>query len=361
MTSSAINSTTYYENIPTALSSLLLMILSCIILICLFIHTIYKFFYEDVSEHIVLPKDASSSSLSPRSSLTPISSLKSMKRKRSNSGSITTRARIPSLIDRMKTNTRTSSNLNTNISHHNLQNKQNNISFSIAAFTISYLLWAVIYTLINSIVRILMIFFDVDVSCNLAEYLSVIIVLYKYSLYLIFIVRLHKVFVGKYVCIVEKQLKRYTNDFQRFSFVLFFENIFAIKIFCYIFFCYKFFAIFFIFLVLNSSSDSKNMKIFALCSGIFITAGLINFLLHTLAQIKKNDGKCSNRDMSYFGPVLPAIIIDSCINLTLLFLFIQKLAIVKPTTIPSFVCCTVCCFTHPSTNKHSICLLTTGN
>lgn len=154
----AINKTVYFDSEAEAIITLIVTIVAALISGCMFIHTGYKFYVEDISH--ALEDDFISSN----------------ERRKS-------RAKLPSL----------NGNDESHLSHHK------EIHEAIAFLTILYLFSGVSYTFTQSIIRIITIFFDYKLSCETNEYLQLMVAIIRSMLYLLFLSRLYLTFLGSHL------------------------------------------------------------------------------------------------------------------------------------------------------------------
>lgn len=253
-----ISSTIYYSSIEEAITTFSIMSITTTISLIMFIHTIYKFFCEqiplfdgDVVESKEHSKSGSSTAVTGRG--------------RSSSA---TRSHVPSLSKTRGSRTRNSLRGGSKPAH------SKEISFVIAGLTMGYLFLAAIYTFINWIIRLLMIFFEVNISCDALGYIQFIYVLIKVSFYVLFIVRLHLTFSGS-----------------------------------------------------NLAVKPRTLIIICVASVTCLVAAFIYFLFDVSSQYEAADNDCSqNANFNFVRAILPAVIVDTLTSIILLYLFIKKLS-----------------------------------
>ena len=142
---------------------------------------------------------------------------------------------------------------------------------AIALFTVLYLFSGCSYTVTQSIIRIITIFFGSNTSCYLHEYLQFVVALTRSMLYLLFLSRLYLTFLGSHLA-----YKKWTLIILGITILL--ANIGAI----------------------------------------------IFWIIDTSNQIRNNQGQCSNIDYTFTS--MTVILVDSLINIVLLYLFVHKLS-----------------------------------
>eukprot|EP01084_Bolivina_argentea_P001500 2761_1 len=182
-----ISSTIYYRSLTEALLTFIIMTISTSITTGIFIHTIYKFFCEKIAifdgEVIDTKKIKKTNEEEPTESHT-----QSARRLSQRPNSLVTRSRGGSKSSSQPTHSK-------------------EISFIIALLTICYLLTASIYTFINWLIRLLMIFFNINFSCYVLGYIQISYILIKISFYILFIIRLHLTFQGSNLSVKPLYLK----------------------------------------------------------------------------------------------------------------------------------------------------------
>ena len=248
-----ISSTIYYSSIPEAITTFSIMSVVMIISLIAFIHTIYKFFCEEIA----LFEDDDQTHSETRTNIG-----------RGRSGSSSTRSHVPKLSSTGR-RSRTMRGSQISKPRHSKE-----ISFLIAGLTMGYLFCATLYSFINWIIRLLMIFFQVNVTCYALGYVQIFYVLLRISFYVLFVVRLHLTFSG-------------------------------------------------------SSMAVKQSVLIMICafSIISLIIACIYFLFDVLKQYKNAGNDCSeNKDFNFVRPLLPAVIIDTTTSIILLYLFINKLS-----------------------------------
>eukprot|EP01083_Nonionella_stella_P296982 1008751_1 len=239
-----ISSTIYYDTIPEAITTFIIMTAAAFVSLLTLVHTIYKFFCEQLNLNELKGDQSPSIDVQPDTI-----------RGRSNSA---TRSHIPSRGGSFQ-----------HKPHHSKE-----ISFLIAALTLFYLLSASLYTFGNWLIRLLTIFFSVDIGCAALAYIQIGYVLIKISFYVLFIARLHLTFDGTNLAVKPLLLK-------------------------------------------------------LICAGsiTLLCLAFVWFLVDVERQFKAAGYNCSsNADLNYFRPLLPAVIVDTTTSIILLYLFINKLS-----------------------------------
>eukprot|EP01083_Nonionella_stella_P103260 294749_1 len=144
---------------------------------------------------------------------------------------------------------------------------------AIALLTMLYLLTNLAYTFTQSTIRILTMFFNSHTGCLLNEYLQIIVAATRSMLYLYFISRLYLTFMGSHL---------------RYSF--------------------------------------RTMLLLTIVIFVANFGAITFWILDTSRQIEDNNGSCSAKDMDYTYPATVVVVVDTVINIVLLYLFVHKLS-----------------------------------
>mmetsp|Transcript_52495 Transcript_52495/g.86907 ORF Transcript_52495/g.86907 Transcript_52495/m.86907 type:complete len:598 (+) Transcript_52495:160-1953(+) len=266
---SDISSTIYYSSVSEAITTFIVISVATVVSLIVFTHTVYKFFCEQISsdDASTIQKSTLQTSQTSRVAVHPPSQFPSRARSHSESCT-TTRTHLPSLA--ISKRWRSGSH-----QQHHTASHHKEISFLIAALTLCYLFFAALYTFLNFLIRLLMIFFGFNISCYALGWVQVCYVCIRIAFYCLFTVRLHLTFRG-------------------------------------------------------SNMEIKLLYLRLLC-GVSVTlliAAFIYFLFDVNRQFEAADNDCSKTaDFNLVRPLLPAVIVDTVTSMLLLYLFIHKLSV----------------------------------